>query len=345
MSNSSILRQQEKSDLIPVALLEQIIEKLLPHNNREALRSGFIDLIKEWYKPKQVQFFIGGPRGLLHYRDQAMAEIVIHDVLEPDSRPITLVEDKLLYATVESQSSQVLNIHKSHLVDVYVPLMQGDAIDAVLVVKAISFESVNKLIWEQIISAFNHLNRMLYAAEIDHLTGLMNRLAFDRLLSDVESESDSSTVQDNVYLAMVDIDFFKKINDNFGHVFGDEVLILLARVMHESFRSMDWLFRYGGEEFAVILRNISAADAQQILERLRVKIENTEFAQVGYITTSIGYSRMVATEPIINLVERADKALYYVKAHGRNQLSFYEDLLEQGLIEESPHVVGDIELF
>ncbi|MFW5450075.1 MAG: GGDEF domain-containing protein [Methylophagaceae bacterium] len=346
MTNSSILKQKEQSDLIPLALLEQVIEQLLAHNNREALRAGFVALIEDLYQPKQIQFFMGGPRGLVHHRDQSIAEIVIHDVLNVGSPHIILVEDSILYATVESRASQVVNDSESKLVDVYVPLMQGDMIDAILVVKSFSCEAVNQLVWEQIISAYNHLNRMLYASETDHLTGLMNRQAFDRLLNEIENEEDGSpTAEESVYLGLIDIDFFKKINDNFGHVFGDEILILLARVMHDSFRNMDWLFRYGGEEFAVILRKTSPDDAHRILERLRETIENTDFSQVGPVTVSIGYSQRIKTESITNLIERADRALYYAKEHGRNQLSFYEGLLERGLIEESPHVVDDIELF
>ena len=340
--------QDEQSGLIPIAVLQEVVSKLLVHSEREALTSGFIELIKSWHKPQEIQLFACGLRGLVSHRGQSLADIMIRDVLDPDSLPMLLSNNPIVYAATSSKEVQTVNNQDD--MDLYVPLMQGDTVSSVLVLKGISFKPVNELIWKQMLSAYNHLNRMLYSAEIDALTGLLNRLAFDRLLNREPKESTKlsvSTLGENrhVYFALIDIDFFKKINDNFGHLYGDEVLILLAREMSDAFRSNDWLFRYGGEEFAVVLNDLDHDEAYQALERFRERIANMDFSQVGQVTVSVGYSRMFHSEPASSLIDRADQALYYAKNHGRNQTLCYEDLVEQGLLEHAVQEIGDIELF
>ena len=129
---------------------------------------------------------------------------------------------------------------------------------------------------------------------------------------------------------MIDIDHFKQVNDRYGHLFGDEMLILLADTMRRSFRRRDKLFRFGGEEFVVILRHAGEQRAQQVFERFRLAVMDREFPQLGRMTVSIGYTRIRAFDTPSNLIGRADEALYYAKRHGRNQLRCYEVLAETG---------------
>ncbi len=258
--------------------------------------------------------------------------------------PIPLGKNKIIYKTVESKEVQIFTYNDSNLIDMYVPIIQGSIVGAVLVLKQVCSSMVNDVVWQHILTSYTHLNQMLYTAEIDPLTGLMNRLAFERLLNR-QAENISIVEGVNTYFSLVDIDFFKKINDNFGHLYGDEVLILLTRAMMESFRSMDWLFRYGGEEFGIVLIDVDCTEAYQALERFRIKIETMIFPQVGTVTVSIGFSQMNRLEPISSLVDRADHALYYVKNHGRNQVLCYENLREEGLLTETEQETKEIELF
>lgn len=329
--------------LISITILEKLVSKLLVHRECDALRLGFIELIEDWHHPKCIELFVDGQRGLMMHRGQSLADIVVYNMLDPSSPRIVLSQYENIYAAAESQATHILTTPHSSNVDLYVPLMLGDTVSAILVVKSISFEPDNKLVWEQMLSAYTYLNQMLYSAEIDPLTGLMNRLAFERLMNKLAVDnSPSLTKKHAVYFALADIDFFKRINDNFGHLYGDEVLILLARSMAESFRSVDWLFRYGGEEFAIVLHGTTQQEAYQALERFRIKVENTLFPQVEKVTVSIGFSRMVQLEPTVSLIDRADHALYYAKNQGRNQVLFYEDLLAQKLLDVAEQETGEI---
>jgi diguanylate cyclase (GGDEF)-like protein len=131
---------------------------------------------------------------------------------------------------------------------------------------------------------------------------------------------------------MLDIDHFKSINDNLGHLLGDEVLLLLAQQMTESFRDNDLLFRYGGEEFAMVLMDITPEQAQQTLQRFREKIASYKFPNVEQVTVSIGFTHFDKSLSMDELIGQADNALYYCKTSTRNTVHCYQDLVEQGLI-------------
>lgn len=338
-------KQNNQQKMIPAFVLERLVTQLLVHNDRESLRNSFVELIYELYQPNTIQLFTAGLRGIVTHRGQKVEQIVVHDALDLNADELLLSQDDNLLLTVETAEIQLM-IADSANAHLYVPLMQGSIVGSVLVIRNVRFQIVNDFIWQHILMAFNNLNRMLFSAEIDPLTSLMNRLAFDRLLQHQASKDAESIVSDhNTYFALVDIDFFKKINDNFGHLYGDEVLILLARAMSESFRSMDWLFRYGGEEFVIVLVDVSQEQASHVLERFRHKIETMVIPQVGQITVSIGFSQMERLEPVSSLVDRADNALYYAKNNGRNLLFFYEDLHEQGLLDDSTAETNQVELF
>jgi diguanylate cyclase (GGDEF)-like protein len=143
---------------------------------------------------------------------------------------------------------------------------------------------------------------------------------------------------------MIDIDHFKNINDKHGHVLGDEVLILFANLLKKSFRNSDLLFRYGGEEFVVVLSPLPEADACSTFERFRQLLEAHEFPQVGQVTASIGMVNIDQREHQSLILEKADMALYYAKENGRNRLCDYHQLIEQGRLV-ARQVQSDIELF
>ena len=203
----------------------------------------------------------------------------------------------------------------------------------------------------------NYLN-LLIDSELDTLTGLLNRRTFDRDLKKVLAEKNNLISEDteepcrrnsqpeNIHwLAIADIDFFKRINDNYGHVYGDEVLLLLANIMRKSFRGLDILFRFGGEEFVIILRSTSQQGAFNALERFRLAVEEFDFPQVGSITTSIGFVEITQHSIPTEILGSADEALYFSKDNGRNQLNQYEKLVAQGNIARHDASADDIELF
>jgi diguanylate cyclase (GGDEF)-like protein len=144
---------------------------------------------------------------------------------------------------------------------------------------------------------------------------------------------------------MVDVDHFKRINDGFGHLYGDEVLLLAAQVMQRSFRDSDLLFRFGGEEFVAITQNVDRNCALRVFERLRAAIAGFRFPQVGQVTVSIGLVQLVPGKLTPILLDQADKALYWAKQNGRNQVVVYQDLIERGAIGEGGVAEGSVDLF
>jgi diguanylate cyclase (GGDEF)-like protein len=139
--------------------------------------------------------------------------------------------------------------------------------------------------------------------------------------------------EEKQWLAVVDVDHFKGVNDRFGHLYGDEVLILIANLLQSSFRAQDRVFRFGGEEFVVLLRSTNLENARRIIERFRADVESHDFPQVGKVTVSIGFTSVSAADSPVVTLGHADQALYYAKAHGRNRVCHYEELVAGGLLQ------------
>jgi diguanylate cyclase (GGDEF)-like protein len=212
-----------------------------------------------------------------------------------------------------------------------------------------------------VLRLYLNFSNLLDYGERDSLTELLNRKTFDGAFLKATLEQQASlnnqeqhlvplerreaTQTGTYWLAMIDIDHFKRVNDNYGHLIGDEVLLLLARLMRAHFRFHDQLYRFGGEEFVVLMRCHGEAEAAGVLERLRVATENHLFPQVGTINISIGFSEIRIGDSPSGAFERADKAVYYAKEHGRNQVCSYLKLISSGDLIEHKANVGDVELF
>ena len=195
-----------------------------------------------------------------------------------------------------------------------------------------------------ILRLFLNVQGLLDYGEKDSLTELLNRKTFDGAFIKA-SMHDAHLVElkqpdrrhahgGSYWLAVLDIDHFKRVNDGFGHLIGDEVLVLIARLMRLSFRFNDQLYRFGGEEFVVLMRCLNANDAQAALERFRVRVEEHDFPQVGRITISIGYAPLMSDDTPGAGFDRADKAVYFAKGHGRNQVCSYTELVARGDLVE-----------
>lgn len=152
----------------------------------------------------------------------------------------------------------------------------------------------------------------------DELTGLNNRRSYKKALSQNLSLYKRTT--NPFSLLMIDIDYFKKINDTYGHLIGDQILKELARILVDELREQDISFRYGGEEFAVILPNTNINDSIFIAEKVRRSVEYAEW-QVPSVTISIGIATTKIGDTIKTIQTRADKALYESKNNGRNQIT------------------------
>jgi diguanylate cyclase (GGDEF)-like protein len=162
--------------------------------------------------------------------------------------------------------------------------------------------------------------QLIELSERDVLTGLHNRRHLDmhlpRLLED------RNPVENPLTFMMLDVDHFKKINDTYGHPVGDQVLRQIGKLLPNYLRSEDVAYRYGGEEFCIVLENTEAKRALRIAERLRLAFSEMSFEseiQTFHATLSVGLAEYISGESAENLKSRADKALYTAKENGRNR--------------------------
>jgi diguanylate cyclase (GGDEF)-like protein len=194
----------------------------------------------------------------------------------------------------------------------------------------------------------NHLAILDYGQR-DTLTGLLNRRTFDQSFDKIVERSRTLARETRSptpgWFAIADIDRFKSINDRYGHLFGDDVLLLVARLMRQAFRGSDQLFRFGGEEFVIVLETALPEHAEATLERFRRRVAEHSFPQVGQVTISIGYTLIGTSDPAVACFDRADAALYYAKQHGRNRLGCYESLIADGKLLKREESAADIEFF
>jgi diguanylate cyclase (GGDEF)-like protein len=196
-----------------------------------------------------------------------------------------------------------------------------------------------------IVSVYRNFQNLLDYSERDSLTGLLNRKTFDDQLARMLQASDAETrvpgqperrhhvAEEKQWLAVIDVDHFKAVNDRFGHLYGDEVLILVANMLQSSFRAQDRVFRFGGEEFVVLLRSTTLENARRIIDRFRLDVETHEFPQVGRVTVSVGFTSIRAADSPVVTLGHADQALYFAKANGRNRACHYEELVASGLLQ------------
>lgn len=270
------------------------------------------------------------------------------DLLVPDSPPVTIAADSAFWPAMQ-RHKPVGPAPSAPGSELTLPIADSGQVVALLVCCDLRRLECDTAWLIKLALIYRNQVRLLRRNEKDPLTGLYNRQAFDaRLKTTVQAADrrrDGEPVCCSGCFALIDVDYFKSVNDKFGHLFGDEILMLITRLMTQSFRIEDLLFRYGGEEFGVLLTGARLADAQQALERFRVAVEGHAFPQVGRKTVSIGVVAIQAGDTVENVVARADKALYHAKNHGRNRVACYESLVAAGALPPVTVATGDIELF
>ena len=181
-------------------------------------------------------------------------------------------------------------------------------------------------------------------ANTDFLTGIRNRGAFEDLAG--KAISQAKRTNKPLAVAMLDIDFFKAVNDNYGHDTGDKVLVEFADIICDCFRDNDIIGRVGGEEFAICMANTSAENALVACERLRERVEHSKIYiddtkdEKVSVTVSIGLSLGKGDEMNLEgLLKEADLCLYEAKHSGRNQVKVHQEsntVAAEGIIDELP---------
>ncbi|PCJ22144.1 MAG: GGDEF domain-containing protein [Gammaproteobacteria bacterium] len=192
---------------------------------------------------------------------------------------------------------------------------EADTYDIELLIGSLLYPLKNALMYQQ----------ALKSALTDHLTGAGNRAALEQTL---EREWElSRRNKQPISMLMLDLDYFKKINDTFGHNAGDATLKGVVQQIQTLARTTDMIFRYGGEEFVLILNNTGTDGAAIIAERIREVVEETLFdadRQQIHVTVSIGVATQCHTGSRDSLLQQADRNLYAAKQAGRNRIYFEE---------------------
>jgi len=191
--------------------------------------------------------------------------------------------------------------------------------------KRIKYELVGPDLKKQlgtILKNFNDHMSLLYEAAVrDPKTGLYNFLFFKNML---DIESAKAKRGEDLSLGIFDLDYFKKINDTYGHLVGDKILIRLARVLQDNLRKSDIISRFGGEEFVVLMPNTNIKKAYKVLDRLRKIISADKELKRYRVTASCGVTQYKKGDNLKRFKDRADKALYKAKDLGRNRAEMME---------------------
>ncbi|MDA8453403.1 GGDEF domain-containing protein [Acidovorax sp. GBBC 3334] len=242
----------------------------------------------------------------------------------------------------------------------WMPVWLHDQVHACIEVTQSRPFAAHKLdVIQSVFFVYQNYQSLLDYSERDALTGLFNRKTFDEQFARRAGVPSGTLPAESVHpepadpalrgeppqhwLAVVDIDHFKQVNDRFGHLYGDEVLILIANILRSSFRSHDRIFRFGGEEFVVLLRSTTLSTAHKVFNRFRTAVQEYRFPQVGQVTVSLGFANTDRGAPV-EILGQADQALYYAKENGRNRVCYYDDLVREGHLHTKV-ANDDVELF
>jgi diguanylate cyclase (GGDEF)-like protein len=340
----------QNRDPLMEALLKHLID-ITCQRDHALLNSSVVSALQALTGAEQVrvhelfryrhQLFVQ-PRAWLENGAVVLAEELAQ--MEKPGEPISHFPK--LISAIKDRKNCVEEIAASGDRVLWLPIWLNDKVSTCLEVTNPAPYCDNTLnVLEGILSIYRNYQSILDYSERDSLTGLLNRKTFDERFSKLLAASTpEGTLQDgsderrhvakaaSQWLAVVDIDHFKRVNDQFGHLYGDEVLILVANLLRSSFRAHDRVFRFGGEEFVVLLRSTTLEEAHMIFERFRASVEQHNFPQVGQVTVSLGFACITQESPVV-ILGHADQALYYAKENGRNRVCHYDGLVSGGLLQ------------
>lgn len=322
------------------------ILRISPRRDRTEINEAMVDALVDLFHPRQLVIYrcYDNPSGVTLFACAGHGDEgnFLHNAYLPEKRYCRPATQDALHIACLRQHSPIMEQLPDGSQRTVFPVFRNDdpayLIDLTLPDDLAPDQRVTML---GLIEYFaNHIALLDYG-ETDTLTGLSNRKTFEKHFAEMlrrpfndgplPSHSRRRRREDScLWLAVCDLDHFKNVNDNFGHLVGDGVLVGIAHAMRGSFRFDDQLFRFGGEEFIALLQPTTREDARLALERFRQNTAKHEFERVGQVTVSIGFTALNEDDTSVRAIDRADEALYYAKNHGRNQIACYETLRETG---------------
>lgn len=303
------------------------------------------NLLSEYKKAVDISNIVSktNPKGIITYVNDKFCEISgykreeligkAHSVIRHPSMQRDVFKE--LWDTIKEKKPWrgiVKNLRKDgrqYIVDsVIIPILDvdGDIIEFIAVRHDITeFEetkeqlrNINQLMKNKVEELHSMTTSLEQQATKDNLTGIFNRDKFEEIFTNMIQNSQ----QNNKSLSLIifDIDYFKNINDTYGHQVGDSVLRELSNIISNSIKTSDIFARWGGEEFVILLPQTGLEGAYQFAQKLRVLIQEHYFDTVGRITTSFGVGELDSNENKLTFFEKVDKALYLAKNRGRNRV-------------------------
>lgn len=346
------------------------LAEITSHDNRELLEKSLIETLQEYHDAKAFwlyQVMTTEPElslGFLTY-STSRDSVSTREALEQDLPEY--IFNGVIRAVANGEVEVVRNpSDPGDIFIIYPAFYDRHDVFAVLIENVDAENIEDQRLAHAFLRIYSNYLRLLEISRRDKLTGLLNRETLEHEISSIlilnaenvpagfeiepEVVENARQHKDSLryWLGVLDVDHFKQINDTYGHLYGDEILILIARLIEKSVRCYDLVFRFGGEEFVILLKAFDENDARQTFERIRTTVGHHDYAKVEQVTISIGVTEV--TSQIMgasDVIREADSALYYAKQHGRDQVQFYQRLIAQGLIEEPQQEVesGGIKYF
>ncbi len=333
------------------------VAKVTEHKDKDSLEISLVTTLAELYQPTSIRL-------LKITNTQTNTEAFISVEYNEDNKEVTTSISKKVPVDRDHSLQQCLlqaepvieGDFKGHAVRAIYPIFdnQNRVIGFIELVTPSFDDTQNKFV-TAFMKIYRNYLRIMEESNHDALTGLLNRKTFDSNFHKILLEA--KTIEEKNYkrrkidkthyywLAVADIDHFKQVNDTYGHLFGDEVLILLTNIMRNTFRDDDKLYRFGGEEFVIILSPSDIFGAKCAFEKFRKAVANYEFPQIKNITVSMGFTQIKPFNTPAGTIDEADAALYYAKEHGRNSVYEYGQLVAEGKLTPTTINSTDIELF
>ncbi|MFL6650946.1 MAG: diguanylate cyclase [Sulfurifustaceae bacterium] len=331
--------------------LEAIVD-LTRYRDSHDLALALLETLRRNISARDIRLLaIANDRRDAEFNEGNIDDATVYDLLAGEaSNARALREDAALVACVKTQAP-VIDDASGRRRAVF-PVFGANDVWLLVVVDDWR-DGLPRALLAKLLRVYGNQAYILSRSQLDPLTGLYNRQSFYERLTRLAqgamprrraADGDGARPAGHCF-ALIDVDHFKDVNDRYGHLYGDEVLLLLARLMLRSFRHEDVLFRYGGEEFAVVLHHVDVDAAGRLLERFRRAVEAYAFPRLEPKTVSVGFTALTVESGPDKVVMCADRALYYAKNHGRNKVCCYEKLVAERKLDPVAVDEGDIELF
>lgn len=346
------LSDHRERDLLELTLSKALID-LLPLQRVVVAKVVSEEGVRRWMQVATLDARGGG---------------MVADPLRVDFEKLPLIEDEKhrLRCVETHESLEVALAGDAGPRITYVPMFESSRSedDGVLEIhssKALTDTEAQTV--DVLLRVFRNMFHLLAYSDRDGLTGLLNRKSLDdTFYSAVLEELDEGAgavqpavkmtpeqerrhrVPPNYWLGTVSVDSFGAAGEKHGHLIAEEVLLLVARILNNTFRTYDRIYRLGGEQFAVLMHCPDEVLVLAAFERFRANMEKFNFPQVGHMTACGGFTRITADDSPSTALERAERAVDYGRRHEGNKVFSYGDLVRKGFLGGAVNV-GDVDLF